>query len=52
MGFSPFWCRHSGGSVSGTDKSGINSTTRQSSKRSKQVASINDETSPLGKTDE
>lgn len=41
-----------GGSVSGTDKSETNSASRQSAKRSKQVASINDETSTLGETDE
>ena len=41
-----------GGNVSGTDKSDTNSASRQSSKRSKQVASINDETAMLGENDE
>lgn len=42
----------SGGSVSGTEKSDTNSASRQSSKRSKQVASVNDETSTPGENDE
>nr|DAP12854.1 MAG TPA: hypothetical protein [Bacteriophage sp.] len=52
MGFSLQRRRHIGGSVSGTDQSDTNSASRQSSKRSKQVASVNDETSMFGENDE